>query len=380
MKKKICVVTSSRADYNHLFILLESLKKSQRFDLKVIITGMHTLTSYGNTYKEVIKDGFTDNIIIRTNQKNTDQKNILNSMSTQLNKSYSAIEKINPDIMIVLGDRYDMYPFALASHIMNKPLVHIHGGEVTVGVIDDAIRHSVSKLADIHFVANDEFKKRLVQMGERKKYIYNIGSLGIDAIKKMRFKNRKYINSILKQLIDKKYFMISLHPETLTSNNSKLVSNVLKSLDSFKDYIKIFSYPNSDTNGEIIMREIKHYTKNNQNSLITPSFGRIDYLHLLKYSEVIIGNSSSGLVEAPYLGTPTVDIGERQKGRPKSNSIFSANLSVSSIKSNIKGALNFKKNNKNVQYQGINSIHKILNVLEKIDLHDIKKKSFVDIA
>ena len=128
------------------------------------------------------------------------------------------------------------------------------------------------------------------------------------------------------------------------------------------------------------MREIKHYTKNNQNSLITPSFGRIDYLHLLKYSEVLIGNSSSGLVEAPYLGTPTVDIGERQKGRPKSNSIFSANLSVSSIKSNIKGALNFKKNNKNVQYQGINSIHKILNVLEKIDLHDIKKKSFVDIA
>jgi len=379
MKRKICVTTSSRADYNHLFVLIENLKKSKKFDLKLIITGMHTLKEFGNTYKEIINDGFKDNIILRTKQKNTNQKSILQSMSTQLSRSYNVIKKIDPDIVVVLGDRYDMYPIALASHIMNKPLVHFHGGEVTNGVIDDAIRHSVSKLSDIHFVANHEFKKRLIRMGEREKYIHNVGSLGIDAIKKMKFKDRKYVSNKIPELKNKKYFMVSLHPETLKSNNSKLISNVLRSLDNFQDYMKIFSYPNSDTNSAQILMEIKKYVRANNNAIATPSFGRIDYLHLLKYSEAIVGNSSSGILEAPYLGIPTIDIGKRQKGRSGGDSIFRSSPNVTSITATIKRALESSVSKNNHIYEGKNSIKKVLNILEKTELLDIKLKSFVDV-
>ena len=379
MKRKICVTTSSRADYNHLFVLIENLKKSKKFDLKLIITGMHTLKEFGNTYKEIINDGFKDNIILRTKQKNTNQKSILQSMSTQLSRSYNVIKKIDPDIVVVLGDRYDMYPIALASHIMNKPLVHFHGGEVTNGVIDDAIRHSVSKLSDIHFVANHEFKKRLIRMGEREKYIHNVGSLGIDAIKKMKFKDRKYVSNKIPELKNKKYFMVSLHPETLKSNNSKLISNVLRSLDNFQDYMKIFSYPNSDTNSAQILMEIKKYVRANNNAIATPSFGRIDYLHLLKYSEAIVGNSSSGILEAPYLGIPTIDIGKRQKGRSGGDSIFRSSPNVKSITATIKRALESSVSKNNHIYEGKNSIKKVLNILEKTELLDIKLKSFVDV-
>ena len=379
MKRKICVTTSSRADYNHLFVLIENLKKSKKFDLKLIITGMHTLKEFGNTYKEIINDGFKDNIILRTKQKNTNQKSILQSMSTQLSRSYNVIKKIDPDIVVVLGDRYDMYPIALASHIMNKPLVHFHGGEVTNGVIDDAIRHSVSKLSDIHFVANHEFKKRLIRMGEREKYIHNVGSLGIDAIKKMKFKDRKYVSNKIPELKNKKYFMVSLHPETLKSNNSKLISNVLRSLDNFQDYMKIFSYPNSDTNSAQILIEIKKYVRANNNAIATPSFGRIDYLHLLKYSEAIVGNSSSGILEAPYLGIPTIDIGKRQKGRSGGDSIFRSSPNVTSITATIKRALESSVSKNNHIYEGKNSIKKVLNILEKTELLDIKLKSFVDV-
>ena len=155
MKRKICILTSSRADYNHLFILMNELKDCKGVDFKLIITGMHTLKKFGYTYKEVINDGFKPNFIIKTNQKNLDEKGMIKAMSIQLERAYYAIKKINPDIFIVLGDRYDMYPFALACHITGIPLAHIHGGEVTNGAIDDALRHSVSKLADIHFVANE---------------------------------------------------------------------------------------------------------------------------------------------------------------------------------------------------------------------------------
>ena len=380
MKRKICILTSSRADYNHLFILMNELKDCKGVDFKLIITGMHTLKKFGYTYKEVINDGFKPNFIIKTNQKNLDEKGMIKAMSIQLERAYYAIKKINPDIFIVLGDRYDMYPFALACHITGIPLAHIHGGEVTNGAIDDALRHSVSKLADIHFVANEEFKLRLIQMGERKKYIYNVGSLGVDAIKKTKFNKRNYLINIDKKLKDSKYFMISLHPETINGNNHRLVKSVLNSIVKYKKYVQVFSYPNSDTGSKIILEEIKNYIKCNKNAILTSSYGRNDYLHLLKYSEFIIGNSSSGFVEAPYLNIPTVNVGSRQNGRPLTDSIFNSSHTISSIKKNINKAINYDNPQKKIYYQGKNTINKVLKILKNIKLDDIKNKSFVDIV
>ncbi len=213
---------------------------------------MHTMKNYGETYKEILKDGFKPYFIIETKQHNTEEKDILNTMSNQFKKSYQIVNKINPDMVIVLGDRYDMYPLALTAHIMGIPLAHFHGGEVTTGAIDDAIRHSVSKLSDIHFVANDIFKKRA------------------------------YVESLIPLIKKKKYFMISMHPETISSSNIKLINNTIKSIDKFKDHAKIFSYPNSDTESTVLLKEIKKYVRSSKNSILIKSFGRIDYLHLLQ--------------------------------------------------------------------------------------------------
>ena len=380
MKRKICVLTTSRADYNHLFVLMDALKSSKGIDFRLIVTGMHTLRKYGYTCQEIINDGFKPDCIVNSYQKNTNAKDIIKSMSIQLDKAYDAMIKINPDMLVVLGDRYDMYPFALASHIIGIPLVHFHGGEVTSGAIDDALRHSVSKLSDIHFVANQEFKKRLIQLGERKKYIFNIGSLGIDSIRKIKFKKRDYVNNIDVKIKNNKYFMISLHPETINGKNTSLSENLLKSLKKYNQYIQIFSYPNSDSESNIILKHIKKYVSYNDNAILHQSYGRIDYLHLLKYSEIIIGNSSSGFVEAPYLETPTVNIGTRQKGRPTTDSIFNSSYSAASIISNINLALNYKNSRKNINYKGMGSVDKVMQILKTIKIDNIKNKSFVDIT
>ena len=380
MKRKICVLTTSRADYNHLFVLMNALKNAKEIDFRLIVTGMHTLRKYGYTCQEIINDGFKPDCIVNSHQKNTNAKDIIKSMSIQLDKAYDAMIKINPDMLVVLGDRYDMYPFALASHIIGIPLVHFHGGEVTSGAIDDALRHSVSKLSDIHFVANQEFKKRLIQLGERKKYIFNIGSLGIDSIRKIKFKKRDYVNNIDVKIKNNKYFMISLHPETINGKNTSLSENLLKSLKKYNQYIQIFSYPNSDSESNIILKDIKKYVSYNDNAVLHQSYGRIDYLHLLKYSEIIIGNSSSGFVEAPYLETPTVNIGTRQKGRPTTDSIFNSSYSAASIISNINLALNYKNSRKNINYKGMGSVDKVMQILKTIKIDNIKNKSFVDIT
>ena len=380
MKRKICVLTTSRADYNHLFVLMNALKSTKGIDFRLIVTGMHTLRKYGYTCQEIVKDGFKPDCIVNSNQKNTNAKDIIKSMSIQLDKAYDAMIKINPDMLVVLGDRYDMYPFALASHIIGIPLVHFHGGEVTSGAIDDALRHSVSKLSDIHFVANQEFKKRLIQLGERKKYIFNIGSLGIDSIRKIKFKKRDYVNNIDVKIKNNKYFMISLHPETINGKNTSLSENLLKSLRKYSQYIQIFSYPNSDSESNIILKHIKKYVSHNDNAILHQSYGRIDYLHLLKYSEIIIGNSSSGFVEAPYLETPTVNIGTRQKGRPTTDSIFNSSYSAASIISNINLALNYKNSKKNINYKGMGSVDKVMQILKTLKIDNIKNKSFVDIT
>ena len=379
MKRKICVLTTSRADYNHLFVLMNALKSSKGIDFRLIVTGMHTLKKYGYTCQEIVSDGFKPDCIVNSYQKNTNAKDIIKSMSIQLDKAYDAIIKINPDMLVVLGDRYDMYPFALASHIIGIPLVHFHGGEVTSGAIDDALRHSVSKLSDIHFVANQEFKKRLIQLGERKKHIFNIGSLGIDSIRKIKFKKRDYVNNIDVKIKNNKYFMISLHPETINGRNISLSENLLKSLEKYSQYIQIFSYPNSDSESNIILKHIKKYVSHNDNAILHQSYGRIDYLHLLKYSEIIIGNSSSGFVEAPYLETPTVNVGTRQKGRPTTDSIFNSSYSAASIISNINLALNYKNSRKNINYKGMGSVDKVMQILRTIKIDNIKNKSFVDI-
>ena len=380
-KRTICVVSSSRADYNHLYLLMKEINKSSKLDLKVIVTGMHMIKEHGLTYKEILQDGFSIDRKIYTYQNNYKEYDVLGAMSNILKSTHSAFKKIKPDIVVVLGDRYDIFPICIACHIMQIPLAHLHGGEVTTGAIDDAIRHSISKMSDIHFTAHIEFKKRLVQLGENPRHIHNIGSLGVDAITKIKYKSKKYIYEKYNLRASSKYFLICLHPETILVDKPSPIINLLKCIDQHKNDEYIFTYPNSDTNSNIILKHIKKYVSKNNNCQLIKSAGRYDFLHLLKYSIGIIGNSSSGIVEAPSLNVPTLNIGNRQDGRPFGKSIYHASSCLESIEEEMaKLKFNYKKM-KIIKpiYQGKNTVSKITKILSNVKLSNIKRKKFNDI-
>tara|TARA_B100001778_G_scaffold61232_1_gene47807 strand:- start:472 stop:1620 length:1149 start_codon:yes stop_codon:yes gene_type:complete len=377
-KRKVCVVSSSRADYNHLYTLMSNLKVSSNFTLQLIVTGMHLLPQYGSTYKEILADGFTIDGKIKSNQKDTKKSSILDSIGNQLQNCANILNKLKSDMIILLGDRYDILPIAIACHICRIPLVHIHGGEVTHGVIDDSIRHMITKMADLHLVADKNFKRRVIQLGENPKKIFNIGSLGVDAIKETKFQTRKKLYQLYRIPNKKDYIIISLHPETTNNNNKLLITNLLKALEHNPQYFYIFTYPNSDTDSDTILKSIKSFIKRNNSSTLIKSAGRIDYLSLVKYSYALIGNSSSGLVEAPALNIPSINIGNRQAGRPVATSVLSCDGTIKQISKALRNIYMIKKN-KTVSYKGKNKIKTILKILQTINLSDIKSKKFYDI-
>jgi len=379
-KRTICVVSSSRADYNHLYLLMNAINESHNLELKIIVTGMHMIKEFGYTYNEILHDGFIINKKIKSFQKKYKQKNILDAMSNILKSSHNAIKSLKPDIVVILGDRYDIYPISIACHIMQIPVAHFHGGELTTGAIDDAIRHSISKMSDIHFTAHKEFKKRLIQLGENSKNIYNVGSLGVDSIKQIKYKSKNYIYSKYNLSKESKYFIICIHPETISSNNEAIILNLLKYIYNNKSYSYIFTYPNSDAHSNIILRHIKKYVLKNDNCQLIKSAGRYDFLHLIKYSSGIIGNSSSGITEAPSLNVPTLNIGLRQNGRPFGNSIYQASSSYKSIAQAMNKLIHDQKKRVVIKsiYQGKNTIQKVIKLLSTIKLDNIKNKTFKD--
>tara|TARA_X000000368_G_scaffold162323_1_gene127979 strand:+ start:7543 stop:8691 length:1149 start_codon:yes stop_codon:yes gene_type:complete len=377
-KRKVCVVSSSRADYNHLYTLMSNLKVSSNFTLQLIVTGMHLLPQYGSTYKEILADGFTIDGKIKSNQKDTKKSSILDSIGNQLQNCANILNKLKSDMIILLGDRYDVLPIAIACHICRIPLVHIHGGEVTHGVIDDSIRHMITKMADLHLVADKNFKRRVIQLGENPKKIFNIGSLGVDAIKEIKFQTRKKLYQLYRIPNKKDYIIISLHPETTNNNNKLLITNLLKALEHNPQYFYIFTYPNSDSDSDTILKSIKSFIKRNNSSTLIKSAGRTDYLSLVKYSYALIGNSSSGLVEAPALNIPSINIGNRQAGRPVATSVLSCDGTIKQISKALRNIYMIKKN-KTVSYKGKNKIKTILKILQTINLSDIKSKKFYDI-
>ncbi len=383
MKKKrtICVISSSRADYNHLYLLLKDLRNNKEFKLQLVVTGMHLLAQYGYTYKELLDDGFLIDERIAISAHGDTTNNLLKSMSKQLSSSYRVFNKLSPDMIVILGDRYDVLPIAIAANIMGIPIAHIHGGEVTEGVIDDSIRHCLTKLSHIHLVATKQFKKRVRQLGENENNIFCIGSLGVSSLSQVPKITKNNIVKHFKIKQPKKYFVICIHPETIGKNNKALIDNSLNSLNKFDDYGLVFSYPNSDPGNDYILTKIKNFIKlNNHRSILIKSAGRKYFINLIKHSNGIIGNSSTGIVEAPALCIPTINIGNRQKGRPITKSIISTQSNTKSINNAIiKSQLTRIRKEKKLQYVNQKSIKDILKIFKKVNLDTIIEKKFSDI-
>jgi len=381
--RKICIITGSRAEYGLLHSLLEKIKKDKNTKLQIIATCMHLLPKFGNTYKKIIKDGFKIDYKVKMPIPSSKPESITGATGLGMIGFSKAFLKLKPDLVVVLGDRFEVLSASFAALSKNIPIAHIHGGESTFGAIDEAIRHSITKMSTWHFAASKVYKKRIIQMGENPKRVYLVGSLGVERIKKIKFLSKTILEKKIKFKFGKKNILITFHPETL-SNKSKKESfkNLLYALKKVDDTSIIFTLPNADAGGDKIAKMIKAFTKLNKKKYIAfKSMGDKLYLSTMKYSDLVIGNSSSGIIEAPCFNIPTINIGDRQQGRLQAKSIINTKLNKLSISKSLKTAFLKKKKMNNIKnpYEIKNTSKKIFDILKKTKIKNLIKKKFNDI-
>ena len=382
--KKICVVTGTRAEYGLLRWVMQEIKESNKLSLNLIVCGMHLSPEFGLTIKQIEDDGFKVNKKIEMLLSSDTPVSIAKSMGIGLISFSEALEDIKPDLIMVLGDRYEILSATSAALVARIPVAHLHGGEATEGLIDEAIRHSITKMSHIHFVASSAYQKRVIQLGEQPRSVFNVGGLGIDNILKLNLLDKKNLEQSLDFKLRKKNFLITFHPVTLESNTSEdQMNELLESLFSFKETGFIFTMPNSDTHGRILFEMIKKFSQENINAKYFTSLGQLRYLSCIKHADLVIGNSSSGILEVPTFRKPTINIGDRQKGRIKADSIIDCHPEKESIIKSINKGLSFdfqESVKKTINPYGIGGASsKIVKILEDYNLDDILKKSFYNI-
>lgn len=382
-KKKIAVITTTRADYGLLKNLITKFDKSKYISCKLIVCGTHNLKKFGKTIEEINKDGLKISEVLKVNL-NEDRKYDVSNFFLQTGKKFNHYLKRNHlDGILVLGDRYEILSVASIAKIYNIPIIHLHGGESTYALIDESIRHAITKLSCLHFTSHKKYKLRLEKMGESPKSVFSFGGLGASRISKIKLKNKLYLQKVLKIDLSKKYFLVTFHPVTLENNKTKKeFLNLLKALSKIKNVEIIFTSPNAEVNYLFIKRHINKFLKKNKNSFYFESLGAELYYSLMKYSSGVVGNSSSGILEAPSFKIPTINIGNRQEGRLQAASIINCEGKVSLIKSSLNKALSKKflksiKFTKNLYYQK-STEEKILSVIEKVNLKNLNKKKFYE--
>ena len=377
--KKICVITGSRADYGLLKWLILFLQKDKKIKSSLIVTGTHLSKKFGYTINEIKNDGVKITSKINLKIDKTDEKNLANSMAISLNKSTNILSKIKPDIVILLGDRYELLSSAISCMILNIPIGHIHGGELTEAAFDDSIRHSITKMSHLHFVANDVYKKRVIQLGENRKNVFNVGGLGLDNLKYIKLLHKKKLERELGIKFLTKSCLVTFHPVTLEKNSINHLIQLLEALKSLKDMTIIITSPNADTVGLKMQKIILNYVKNNKNFYFYNSLGQLKYLSTIKVVDFVLGNSSSGIIEVPELNKFTINIGDRQKGRLMAKSIIQCNPNKKDITKKINLIYKNKEIINSSKIHGIAGASlKIYNILKKINLKKIIKKKFYD--
>tara|TARA_Y100000031_G_C8243459_1_gene396849 strand:- start:2522 stop:3697 length:1176 start_codon:yes stop_codon:yes gene_type:complete len=323
-KKKICVITGSRAEYGLLYWVMKEIKNDRKLELQIIVTGMHLSHEFGFTYKQIEKDGFRIDKKIEMLLSADTPSSIIKSTGLGMIGFGDALRDLKPDIVVLLGDRYEMLAAAYSATISRIPIAHFHGGETTLGLIDEPTRHSITKMSHFHFVSHKDYKKRIIQLGEHSKNIYLVGGLGVEYIKRARLYEKKALEKKINFKFSDKNLLVTFHPVTLEENTAqKQFENLLYALDKLRDTKIIFTMPNSDTEGRIIQKLINNYvSKNKFRSAVFISMGQKRYLSTLKYVDAIVGNSSSGILEAPSFKIATVNIGDRQKNRVQGKTVI----------------------------------------------------------
>jgi GDP/UDP-N,N'-diacetylbacillosamine 2-epimerase (hydrolysing) len=384
MIKKICVVTGSRAEYGQLYSLIKRISSSNKLKLQIIVSGMHLSPEFGLTFKEIQRD-FKINKKIDMLLSSDTHIGISKSMGLAQISFAEAYDELKPDFVLIIGDRYEIFPAATAALIAQIPIIHLHGGEKTEGAIDESIRHSITKMSYLHFTASEEYKKRVIQLGENPNRVFNVGGIGVDMIQKQKLLTKKNFEKSIKFKLNIKNILVAFHSVTLEKNTAKLqFQQILNSIKNLKDTNIIFTKTNSDIGGRIINEMIEKFVKKNSNKAVAfTSLGQLRYLSALSHVDAIIGNSSSGLSEAPSFKIGTINIGDRQRGRIGATSVINCLPQKKNIIKAIKKIYSKKFQNdlkytKNPYGIGGASI-KIIKILEKIPKPSTIKKKFYDI-
>ena len=385
--RKICVVTGTRAEYGLLSRLMRMIKDSPDTQLQVIATNMHLSPKYGNTYQEIEADGFTIDYKVPIIDENAEDSAVttLKSMSRAIAGFADANNVLSPDLVVILGDRYEMLAVAAAALIERIPIAHLHGGEVSEGAYDDAIRHSITKMSHLHFTSTEEYRKRVIQLGEQPDRVFYVGAIGVENIKKLPLLNKKEIEDSIQFPLDKNTILVTYHPVTLGTHTAEQdIREFIDALETKEDLRVLFTMPNSDTGGQSIIKAINDFVSlHPDRARAYKSLGVKRYLSVIQYVGAVVGNSSSGLLEVPSFGIPTLDIGERQSGRIACESVCHCESDKTSI---IRGldkvlssdfqAIASKAHN---PYEKENTAEEIFKVISTYPLDELKQKKFYDL-
>lgn len=387
--RKICIVTGTRAEYGLLKPLIEKVYKSDEMELQLVVTGMHLSTEFGLTYQEIEEDGYSITAKIEMLLSSDTAVGVTKSMGVALIGFADYFEVHKPDIIIILGDRYEMLMAASAAMIAKIPIAHIHGGELTEGAIDEAIRHSITKMSCLHFTATQEYRNRVIQMGEQPQSVYNVGALGVENIKSLSLMSKESLENSLHFAFESPTVMATYHPVTLEGIDSMTAEEqfekILRVLVKHKELKIIFTKANADPYGRIINRMIDDFVgANRDRSVAFTSLGQLRYLSALQFCDVVIGNSSSGIIEVPSFGIPTINIGERQRGRMCAKSVINCSNEIEDIEKALNKARSkeFKEliRDQRNPYEGAGTSDEILQVIsEKLKSGINIKKEFYDV-
>ena len=386
MKKKVGVVTATRAEYGLLKNVMHAINDSKDLELVLFVTGTHLLSEYGSTIDSIIDDGFAINEKIDILMRNDNPAAISKTMGIAAMSFGDAFERNPIDMLVVLGDRYELLPICQAAMCHRIPIAHISGGEATEGLIDEAVRHCVTKMSYLQLPSCEEYKKRIIQLGENPNRVFNFGDVGVENIKTVHLMEKNELEKSINVMLHKPYFCVTFHPVTLENCTAELqIDELLNVVECLNEYDFIITKSNADSGNQIINKKIDEFVAKHNNSYCFESLGLVRYLSLLKYSCGVIGNSSSGIIEAPLFGIPTINIGDRQKGRIKASSIIDCQPSQSDITESIRLAVSnsFIQNNCDgsspfsCDNTAVNIVDKIREFIvdDNIDL----KKSFYDV-
>ena len=384
MYKKICIITGTRAEYGLLKPLIDKIYKSKDLELQLVVTGMHLSPEFGLTYKEIEEDGYPITSKIEMLLSSDTSVGITKSIGVALIGFADYYEQYKPNMVIILGDRYEMLAAAISAMVAKVPIAHIHGGELTEGVMDEAIRHSITKMSHIHFTSTEEHRNRVIQLGEQPQFVYNVGALGIENIKSIQLLDKETLEKQIKFRFTCKTIMVTYHPVVMENiSTKKQFSNILEVLHAHNEISVIFTKANADMDGRIINQMIDDFVNEHRERCSAyTSLGQLKYLSTLQFCRAVVGNSSSGIIEVPSFGIPTVNIGDRQKRRTHAKSVLNCGNDKTVIEIALQQALSDEVANKakNIRnpYEAEHTSDQMITIITQVLDYgvDMKKKFF----